>query len=433
MTPSSGILPTPTVAIVGSGPSGCYTAQFLRKALADAQITVFEALPTPYGLVRYGVAADHQGSKAVTGQFDRIFERMGVTFAGNVRIGQDLAFTDLAAQFDVVVLATGLPADRCLEVPVDPAARVVGAGAIVRALNGHPDHGPEQGPGPLGEDVVIVGHGNVAMDVARFLAKCDDEFDGSDIDDDALARIRPRRVRSVRVVGRSGAAAAKFDLAMLREFGHLRSALVRAEGLEEATGPVAELLAEISGPAGPGSGAPTPEEPTVVTFHFNATPSGVSVEGDRTVLQVRDTRTGAVTALEADTLVTAIGFCQTGDPGAVDPDDSWSGAHVYRVGWLGRGPRGTVAENRKHAQQVAAAVLADLREGRIATGRPGLDALPPPVRQRMVDFSAWKAVEAVEVAAAAPNRCRRKITDLTALLTAAGRDPADHPEPAPTA
>ncbi|MEH3143175.1 MAG: FAD-dependent oxidoreductase [Mycobacterium kyogaense] len=160
------------VAIVGCGPAGCYTAQAILRLAPDARITVFDARPTPFGLVRYGVAADHQGMKNVTKQFERIFASDRVEFVGNTRIGEEIGLAELEQNFDAVVLATGLPEDRPLAVPVTGAARVIGAGQLLRFLNGDPDSLIRTGgPTRLGGEVVVIGAGNVAMDVARLLCK----------------------------------------------------------------------------------------------------------------------------------------------------------------------------------------------------------------------------------------------------------------------
>ncbi|GAA2026656.1 FAD-dependent oxidoreductase [Agromyces tropicus] len=399
-----------TVAIVGSGPSGCYTAQFLRKSWPGSEITVFEAMPMPYGLVRYGIAADHQGAKAVTSQFDRVFTRMDVMFAGNVEIGSSVTFDELHDAFDVVVLATGLPDDRGLGVPQDDTARVVGAGELVRALNGHPDAGRTLEP--VGEAVIVVGQGNVSMDVVRMLSKTGAELDGSDIEDAVLQRLRPEPVRVIHVVGRSGAAAAKFDIAMLRELGTLSDVSIGVTGLGDDEGAIPELLSELAAR----DAAAVPERRTRVIFHFGATPASIGHDGQRTVLTVVDSVSGDERALQADTIITAIGFCNADTTPATVPDEEWSGDRVYRVGWLGRGPRGTVAENRKHAQSVAQTIVADAAAGRFLLGRPGLRAVWPRIQHDAVTFDDWRLIDEVERTSAGPGRCRRKITDLAELL-----------------
>jgi ferredoxin/flavodoxin---NADP+ reductase len=414
----------PTVAIVGSGPSGCYTAQFLRKDLPEAEITIFEALPVPYGLVRYGVAADHQGTKAVAAQFERMFTRSGVTFVGNTRIGVDVDVTQIVDSFDVVVVATGLTADRELSIPVDENARVVGSGRILRSLNAFPDDAAAACTPPsqsLGRDLVVVGHGNVAIDVVRLLVKQTHQFSGSDIHDAALRTLRPELPRAVHVIGRSSAENAKFDLAMLRELCTLETVCVSARGLDESASPVADVLRDAAGSAEVTTRPVNPDSATTtsVTFHFKTVPAAVRVEHGQTVLDVTDPA-GSPASYSADTVITAIGFCHDDNVEPALAPGAWAAPHVYRVGWFERGGRGNIAENRKHAQQTAKSIVSDLRDGRLRHGHtPGLAAVDTQLHDRVVDFAGWLTIDAAEREAGDENRCRRKITDLDEMVALA--------------
>ncbi|WP_396910548.1 FAD-dependent oxidoreductase [Mycolicibacterium sp.] len=420
-----------TVAVIGSGPSGCYTAQALRKALPRAEITVFEALPVPYGLVRYGVAADHQGTKAVAAQFDRMFTRSNITFIGNTRVGADLTAAAITEAFDVVVVATGLTRDRGLSIPQDNRARVIGAGRIIRSLNAFPRMAAQaeaavtEPLGPLGRELIVVGHGNVAIDVVRLLTKPADQLHGSDIDDQALSLLRPDPPATVHVIGRSAAAAAKFDLAMLRELCALDNLRIGVEGLDTAAeGPVADLLRRTVS-----VGSTDTAARTTVTFHFQTVPAAVRVEDDRTVLDAIGP-TGAPAAFSGDAVITAIGFCH-GDEDCDDMPSAWDEDHVYRVGWLERGGRGNIAENRKHALQTAKCIVEDLNAGRLRHGhKAGLGAVLPQLRRR-TGFDGWQTIDDAERRAAGPHRCRKKITDLhemvaLASIPAASTTPEHH-------
>ena len=329
------------IAVVGSGPSGCYAAQFLTKADPTARVTVFDRLPVPFGLVRYGVAADHQGTKAVIRQFERLFDSPRVRFAGNVELGRDLSVAELFECFDAVIVATGLHHDRLLETQGALLPGVVGAGVLTRFLNGHPDeHGEAL---EVGGDVVVIGAGNVAVDVVRLLAKATEHYEGSDMDDEAHRRLSAT-LRSVTLVARSSAEAAKFDRAMVRELGDIHGAAIEVHGLDaDASDPKSETVrALVTSDA---------QNPRVrISLRFQTEP--VEIVGAERVegLRVSDASGGHV--IPAQTIVTAIGF--TGESGRVaDP-------RVHTVGWVRRGPVGTIPDNRTDARQVADEVLASL-------------------------------------------------------------------------
>lgn len=405
------------IAIVGSGPSGCYSAQFLRKAWPRAEITIFEALPVPYGLVRYGVAADHQGSKSVIAQFDRLFERENVAFAGNVTIGMDLGFDDLSRAFDVVIAATGLPFDRPLQIEGDAAQRVIGAGAVVRALNGHPELRlpcAEDGrPLPLGRRVAVIGNGNVAMDAVRLLAKPLDLFAGSDIDDDRLHAVRAGQITEIDVFGRSPIQEAKFDLSMFKEVLALPNVGIAHTGTTgaddcAALGALVEMAAQ------------KPSGEVVLRFHFRTLPRTLRQEQDGLVLTV-DGPDGSRDH-QADNVITAVGFADTRKAGDPCSGFSWNGANVFRVGWLENGGQGTVAANRKSARAVTESIIAAVREGGLPVGAPGFAAVAAMVRDRLVDFNGWQRLDAHELATCGPDRVRRKISDKSLMLKIASAD-----------
>ncbi|MBN9463396.1 MAG: FAD-dependent oxidoreductase, partial [Burkholderiales bacterium] len=192
------------IAIIGSGPAGCYLADHLLRLAPDAHIDVLERLPVPFGLVRYGVAPDHQGTKAVVRVLDRVLGRERVGFFGNLEIGRDVRLDELRSLYDAVVLATGAPRDRRLGIPGEDLPGVVGSGAFVGWYNGHPDHAPP--PLRSVRSAVVVGNGNVAIDVARILAKSPAEMAGSDLAPQVLELLAAQPIETIHVVGRRGPA-----------------------------------------------------------------------------------------------------------------------------------------------------------------------------------------------------------------------------------
>lgn len=416
--------PNPSIAVVGSGPSGCYVAQFLARAWPEADITVFEQLPTPYGLIRYGVAPDHQGSKAVTAQFDRLFTTGGVRFAGNVTVGRDIEFELLSQLFDIVVLATGLPKDRKLDVLQAADARVIGAGELLRALNGHP-HAmgltSGAGHGSLGRRLVVVGMGNVAIDVVRLLSKTPIGLVGSDIDDRVHQQLLPEPPVRIEVLSRSSAAQAKCDVSMLREVLSAPNIIATATGVSpQDDGPVAELLHNVSDGTTVATSKKT-RNVTRIVFRFCLAPERIEAtagQGSRIYAVSEDGHRRI--CIDADTVVTAIGFTHGAADDHCSPVSAWSGAHVYRVGWLSRGSKGTIADNRKQARAVAEMIVDDVRSGRISCGRPGFSALELSPHARVVTFDRWQRIDDFELSAAPPDRCRRKITDVDHMLAVAG-------------
>ncbi|KHL00090.1 cytochrome P450 monooxygenase [Microbacterium mangrovi] len=397
----------PRVAIVGSGPSGCFTAQSLRRALPAASVEVFDELPAPYGLVRYGVAADHQGTKSVARQFDRLFTVEGVRFRGNVRVGTDVTLDELRRAYDAVVLATGLHADAALPVPGGSLERVHGAGRITRLLNGHPDEGTAPA---LGATVAVIGHGNVALDVARLLSRDAEGLVGSDIADDAHVRLA-RGIRAIHLIGRSPVASAKFDPVMVRELAGLPGIRhvvhgagdLPGDGKDARVDAVRSLLE--TDPGG---------ERLRIEWWFGHAP--VRVEGpDRVTAMVVAGPEGEV-SLPVDDVITAVGFAAA--PGTlVEPgttDDGRIEPGLYTAGWLRRGPRGTIPDQRVDARALARTITDDVASGAVGATAEGLADLPGET-----DFDGWRRIDLRERLGATPDRERVKLTSRAALLDAA--------------
>lgn len=399
------------IAIIGSGPSGCYLADALLRLVPDCRIDVLDRLPVPFGLVRYGVAPDHQGTKAVARVFDRTLSRDRIGFFGHVEVGRDVSLAQLEALYDAVVIATGAAEDRRLGVPGEDLAGVVGSGRFVGWYNGHPDHAGHAFPSPRA--VVIIGNGNVALDVARLLAKTPAEFDGSDLG----AFFAEPTVHTIHIVGRRGPDEAKFTDHELEELASLSQArpMVADPGMLTSDTPRTAILRGF---------ASLPAQPISIQFHFGLTPEAMLGDGSVAAVRFRD-GSGQPTTLAADLVVTCVGYqaraCCAANPtdGLFANDGGHMRGALYTVGWAKRGPSGTIPTNRAEAQAVAQRIAADLADG----GKPGgagLRALLDGQAVRWVDYAGWRRIEALEQAGAGPGRCRRKATAIPAMLAAAG-------------
>lgn len=404
---------TAKIAIIGSGPSGCYSAQFLNKALPEAEICVLDRLPVPFGLVRYGVAPDHVGTKNVTKQFERLFAQEHVHFIGHVDVGIDISLVQLQAMFDVVVFANGLPQDRSLGIEGAQLTGVIGSGAFTRWSNDHPD-APEYIH--IGERVVIVGNGNVAMDVARLLSKSEAEFEGSEMRPEMVAHIQKAGVKHIDIVSRSEMDAAKYDAVMVKEL--LKSANVRLQLGHEAEGEndKSVLLKQLAQESQDNEGIN-------IVFHYGLTPK--YLQGDAHIeTAVFKNQEGEEVVLPADMVVSAIGFeadsehplqLQNLHTADTDLNGGFLQDHLYCVGWARRGPVGTIAENRKDAKLVADVIVAALQTQDLSN-KGGLKDLLKHLHKRHTDFDDWLRLNQFELEQAFTGRHRLKIKHIEHVL-----------------
>ncbi|KUJ82714.1 oxidoreductase [Ruegeria marisrubri] len=402
------------VVIVGAGPSGCYLAQALLKACPELQVDLIDRLPVPYGLVRYGVAADHQGTKGVTRQFARIFERQGARFFGNVEIGKCVTLDDLRSAYDAVVLAAGLSKDRKLGIPGDRIPGIFGAGNVTRALYDHPD--AENLPS-LGSRPLIIGNGNVAIDLLRLLAKSTEEMEGSDLGQAATDWLATSGIEEITITGRSPAARAKFDVVMIKELAKLAGVTIRVVGAGTSDDPDEQKKIDaVEALDGLSTG------PRRITFRFGMTPA--AVDGETWVKAVTFKTTEGIESIACTSVLTAIGFDPAGDlpraeliAAASDAEAGALAPGLYATGWFRRGPRGTIPENRTDAQALAARILKDLNAADANANKLG-----PTIFQNLpdlTDYSGWSRIDAAETADPPPGRCRVKIATREAMLTLA--------------
>ena len=432
-------------AVVGSGPAGFYTAEALEKAYGEsARIDILERYPVPYGLIRFGVAPDHQSLKAVSKRYDKVADSPGVDFIGNVTVGADLSVAELLDLYDAVVLAVGAPHDRKLGIPGEDLPGVVGSAEFVGWYNGHPEFA-DLNPPLDGSHAVVIGNGNVALDCARILSKTRHEFEGADIVGHALDALDASAIKTVTILGRRGPHQIAMTPKELGELGHLEvsTPVVEAadfpplqadDALEPGHRKSITILRDFAA-----TGA-DPQKPKRIVFDFFAKP--LRIEGDaraerviveRTVLDENGSArgTGETYEVPATLIVSAIGYwTPTLDGVAYDErgtkflnEAGRIDERLYAVGWARRGPTGTIGTNRPDGYEVAEQIAAAMPPGSSGE-RPGAQGLKRLLEQRGVmptDYDDWHRIEETEVGRARPGAPREKFVRVADWLKAVGR------------
>jgi ferredoxin/flavodoxin---NADP+ reductase len=436
------------VAVIGSGPAGFYAAGALLDAGLGIEVDMIERLPTPWGLVRLGVAPDHPKLKSVSRAFERIADKPGFRFFGNVEVGRDLSHADLLELYDAVVYAFGAQTDKRLGIPGEDLPGSWSATEFVAWYNAHPDY-QELPFDPDVERAVVIGNGNVALDVARMLALTPDELAPTDTTDPAIDAIGKSTLREIVIVGRRGPAQASWTTQELKEMGELAGADVSVDAAE-LDGAVEDdthvqrnmdVLREFAA-----------REPTgklrVIRFLFFRSP--VAIHGDgkveavelvRNRLEDRDGRLAAVPTDEHETLACSLVFRSVGYRGVGLPDvpfDERAGTianeggrisgepRAYCAGWIKRGPTGIIGTNKKDAMETVAHLLDDLEHGRIEhredVTAEAVETLLADRGVRAVLYEGWASIDELERAAGEKlGRPRVKLRTWDELLEAAER------------
>jgi ferredoxin--NADP+ reductase len=428
---------TINIAIIGAGPAGYYTAEAALKHWGgSARIDIIDRLPTPYGLIRAGVAPDHQSIKAVTRRYEATNLGQGVRFVGNVMVGRDVSIAELTEIYDAVVLSVGAPHDKAVGIPGDDLPGVLGSAAFVGWYNGHPDFAGLAVP-LSHHGAAIIGNGNVAIDCARILAKTVEELESSDIAQHSVDALRSSAIRDIHIVGRRGPHQASFTTKEAGELGHLDRAhpvvrpgdfppLEADAGLEPGH---RKMVTHLRGFAGLERG----DKPVTINFEFFRRPVAVEGNGKAERLIVETTRledgqavgTGELHAIPCGLVIACIGYRTATIDGV--PYDTRLGRFasdeagrifrgLYASGWARRGPSGTIGTNRPDGFSVIDAIVADGIPAKGGDAPAALDVLLAARGVRATHFGHWQHLDGHEVARARAGAPREKIVSVAEML-----------------
>lgn len=451
-------LGTLRVAVIGAGPAACYAADTILRR-CDAQVELFDRLPTPWGLVRAGVAPDHAGTKTVSAMFETAFRRDTLQYYLNVEVGKHITHEELLAHHHAVIYAVGAATDRRMGVPGEDLPGSHSATEFVAWYNGHPDYA-ERTFDLSGERAVIVGNGNVALDVARVLTLDPDELAKTDIADHALAALRESKIREVVVLGRRGPLQAAYTSPEFLALAHLKGVDVVVEAADLELDEAGQKLLEDPNVepalrlkytlAQEYAQAPRDPANKRIVFRFLASPTEVlgtdRVEGLEFAHNELLEENGQVVArttdrterLETGLVLRSIGYrgqpvpalpfddkrgVVPNDHGRVTENDGTPVPGVYVSGWIKRGARGVIGSNRVDSEETVEQLIADFVGGKLAAPSADRDALRALVESRqpdLVDRAGWKAIDAAEKSAGkSAGRPRVKFATRDTLLKAA--------------
>ncbi|TDC49780.1 NADP oxidoreductase [Actinomadura sp. KC345] len=418
------------VAVIGSGPAGIYAAEALVKQTdGDVRVDVFDRLPTPYGLVRYGVAPDHKSIKSIAKYLQRVLENPAVRFFGCVELGRDVSRTELLDCYDAVIYSTGAMVDRQLRIPGEELPGSIAATDFVNWYCGHPDAADHSFDLSV-EEVAVIGVGNVAVDVVRILAKTAGELRETDVPEQVIEALSASRVKRVHMIGRRGPAQAKFTTKEARELGELPNASIHVSPEDMDLDPASAELAGSDRKVGGNikalsawTGEPAAGRPRHIDVRFWRAPAEIigsdRVEGlklERTRLDEtgRVIGTGEFETLPVGLVMRSVGYQSVpldgvpfdersytvpNEGGRITGPDGDPVPREYVAGWIKRGPSGVVGTNKSDAAETVRNLLEDL-EGAETNPKRTIEELLESRGLPVVTYEDWLRLDAAEIALA---------------------------------
>jgi len=412
-----------SIAIVGAGPAGYFTAQALQNAQTEDRtfaIDLFERLPTMWGLVRSGVAPDHPKIKTVAKVFEKVAAEPNFRLFGNIEIGKDIDIEDLTSRYDAVVMCTGSAVGRKLGIQGEDLQGSISAADFVPWYNGHPDFA-ELSVDLTGETAVVIGAGNVAMDCARILAIDPTELDTTDTADHALATLHASNIRKVYIAGRRGVEHAAFTAPELRDLPKLEHTDVHIDATQvseaharaEAAGEIEKHLASNLEAWRIIAEHPKSDHERSMEFRFLSAPKEIKGNGkvEEVIFGINKVENGKIVdtgetySIPCSLVISAIGYQAAPINGVhfhngiiENENGRVLGTNIYTVGWAKRGPSGVIGTNKSDASDVVSLILEDLKEPKATMDISMLI----PASHQIIDQAAWGTINAAEIAAGEP-------------------------------
>ena len=424
----------PSVLIIGSGPSGFYTAESISKKI-NSDIDIIDRLPTPFGLIRGGVAPDHQTTKKISNSYTKTAKKDNIKFFGNIEIGKDISIKELRNIYDVVILAIGSESDNRLEIKGANLKGVYGSAEFVGWYNGHPDY-VNLNPNLNTKNVVVIGNGNVAIDIVRVLSKTKEEMIESDIPKNVLASINQSPIENLYMVGRRGPVEAKFTNVELREMGNLTNCLPIVKKFDlpsKLEGNFSErdkrLIEKNLETLKSFLSIKKENKEKILNFTFFHKPIEIignekveSIKFEKTkLIEGKLENTGEIVEINCGLIITAIGYKPKNISGLeiikgiVKNKNGKIDKGFYAAGWIRRGPTGVIGTNKADGELIANLINKEFKNQK-KDGRKSLTEMIKQKKLVATTFEDWEKIDSYEKKNAIDPMPRKKILTIKEML-----------------